>query len=236
VKQHKLYKDGVCMREQIVIVGAGEFAEIAYEYFSQDSPNEVVAFAVEKVYLNRDKLCGLPVVEFESIETRFSPDRFKVFVALTYTQLNRARARLFMEAKSKGYRLASYVSSKAFVWRTVELGENVFIFENNVIQHGAKIGHNVIIWSGNHIGHRTVVSDHCYIASHVVISGYCTIGERCFLGVNCTVADHVKIAKDCVVGAGALILNDTKPTTIYPGLASQPSRVSSLRFYKIKNE
>jgi sugar O-acyltransferase (sialic acid O-acetyltransferase NeuD family) len=224
------------MSEQIVIIGAGEFAEIAYEYFSHDSPNEVVAFAVEKSYLNRQELCGLPVVELESMETRFSPDQYRVFVALTYTQLNRARARLFMEVKRKGYRLASYVSSKAFVWRTVEVGENVFIFENNVIQHGVKIGNNVVIWSGNHIGHRTVVSDHCYIASHVVISGYCTIGERSFLGVNCTIADHVKIAEDCVLGAGALILNDTEPATIYPGVASQPSRVSSLRFYKIKNQ
>ncbi len=32
---------------KLIIVGAGEFAEIAYEYFSYDSEYDVVAFAVE---------------------------------------------------------------------------------------------------------------------------------------------------------------------------------------------
>ena len=39
---------------KLVIIGAGEFAEIAYEYFTYDSPYEVVAFAVEKKYRNTD--------------------------------------------------------------------------------------------------------------------------------------------------------------------------------------
>ena len=51
--------------------------------------------------------------------------------ALTYTQLNRLRARLAATAKGMGYALASYVSSRAFVWRNVELGEHCFIFEDN---------------------------------------------------------------------------------------------------------
>ena len=38
-------KDGP---RKIVIVGDGEFAEIACEYFTHDSPHEVVAFAVER--------------------------------------------------------------------------------------------------------------------------------------------------------------------------------------------
>jgi ssRNA-specific RNase YbeY (16S rRNA maturation enzyme) len=36
---------------RLVIVGDSEFAEIAYEYFTYDSPYEVVAFSVEKEYL-----------------------------------------------------------------------------------------------------------------------------------------------------------------------------------------
>ena len=36
--------------KKLVIVGAGEFGEIAYEYFTEDSPYKVVAFAVERQY------------------------------------------------------------------------------------------------------------------------------------------------------------------------------------------
>src|SRR6476620_8478124 len=120
---------------KLVIVGDGEFARIAHEYFSHDSPHTVVGFAVERDYLKSSRFLDLPVVPFEEIELNFAPDRHKVFVAVTYAQLNRVRARLYQQAKLKGYELASYVSSHAFVWRNAVVGENVFIFENNVIQH-----------------------------------------------------------------------------------------------------
>ena len=57
--------------KKLVIVGDGEFAQIAFEYFTYDSTYEVVAFAVEQEYHKQTSLCGLPVVELESIDTLF---------------------------------------------------------------------------------------------------------------------------------------------------------------------
>jgi FlaA1/EpsC-like NDP-sugar epimerase len=138
-------------KEKLIIIGDSAFGEIAYEYFTYDSNYEVVAFSVEKAYLKRNKLFGLPVVAFEDLESYYSPKEHKVFVALTYIKLNTVRTRLFNEAKAKGFQTISYVSSKAFVWRNVKIGENCFIFEGNVVQPFVKIGDNVILWSGNHI-------------------------------------------------------------------------------------
>jgi carbonic anhydrase/acetyltransferase-like protein (isoleucine patch superfamily) len=86
-----------------------------------------------------------------------------------------------------------------------------------VLQHHVSVGDNVVLWSGNHIGHRTRIEEDCFIASHVVISGYCTVGARSFMGVNSCVADGVTIAEDCVVGAGAVIMRDTRPRGVYLG-------------------
>jgi len=222
--------------EKLVIIGDGEFAQIAYEYFTHDSQFEVVAFSVEKEYIKTDNLYGLPIVPFEDLEKYYSPSEYKVFTAITYTQLNRVRARLASEATKKGYKFATYVSSKAFVWNNVRIGENSFIFENNVLQHNVKIGNNVILWSGNHIGHRSVIHDNCYISSHVVISGFCEIEENCFIGVNTTLADHVKVARDCFIGAGAVIHRDTEEGKIYQGNPAQAAKVGSLRFLKVRED
>src|SRR4029079_7225030 len=111
-------------------------------------------------------------------------------------------------AKAKGYAPASYVSSRAFVWRNVELGEHCFVFENNVVQPFVKLGSNVVLWSGNHIGHHSRIGDHCFVSSHVVVSGFVEIGKSCFLGVNSTFANNLKMGDDCLVGAGALVLGD----------------------------
>ncbi len=220
--------------KKLVIIGLGETANIAYEYFTHDSDFEVAGFSVNKLYLNRTELHGLPVVPLEEITAYFSPQEFIAFVAVSSTKLNRVRTSLYREMKAKGYSFASYVSSRAFVWHDVVIGENCFIFEDNTIQPFVRIGNNVVLWSGNHIGHNTVIKDNCFLASHVVISGFCTIGENCFLGVNSTVINNITVAKDCFIGAGVLLQKNTEEGKVYQASPIEPSKVSSIRLFKIK--
>ena len=214
--------------QKIVIIGDGEFGHIAYEYFTYDSPYEVAGFSAERAYLKETEHYSLPVVPFEEVEKFFPPSKFKAFVAVTHTQLNKLRTRLYAEAKKKGYTLVSFVSPRAFVWRDVEMGDNCFIFENNVLQYQAKVGNNVIMWSGNILAHHARIANNCYVSSHVVISGFCEIGEYCFLGVNSSIRDYVKIADNCVIGAGAVILQNTEPDKVYSGNPAKAVGRSSL--------
>lgn len=205
-------------KRKLIIIGDTAFAEIAYEYFTHDSEYEVVGFSVEREFLKRDSLFNLPVVEFESVETRFTPSDHSFFAANVYTQKNQLRLRLYRAAKQKGYAPASYVSSHAFVWRNCNIGEHCFIFENNVVQPFVTIGDNVVLWSGNHIGHHSTIMNHCFVSSHVVVSGFCRIGESCFMGVNSTVANNLNIGDHCIVGAGALILSDVPDNQVAVGM------------------
>lgn len=195
---------------KLVLIGDSAFAEIAYEYFKYDSEYEVVAFAVEREYLRRGELFGLPVVPFEELPERFPPAEHAFYAALVYTQGNALRTRLYEAAKAMGYKPASYVSPRAFVWHNATLGEHCFVFEGNVVQPFVRIGCNVVLWSGNHIGHHSTIGDHCFVSSHVVVSGFVTVGDSCFLGVNATIANNTNIGARCTVGAGALILGDVE--------------------------
>ena len=124
--------------------------------------------------------------------------------------MNRARQEAYDRCRAAGYILVSYVSPRASVWQdTITMGDNCFVFEDNVIQPFVKIGNNVILWSGNHIGHDATIGDHCFIASHAVISGNVTIGHHCFVGVNATFRDGITVAPHCVIGAGALVMKNT---------------------------
>ena len=198
----------------LVIIGAGETAEIAYWYFTKHTPYKVAAFSSEREFIKEDILLGLPVVPFEELEEIYLPSEHSVYVAIS---LNKLRTRLCNVIMRKGFPLTSYISPHAFVWENVEIGYNCFIFENNVIQYHARIGNNVTLWRGNHIGHRTVIGDNCFISSHVVISGFCEVGENCFFGVNSCVIDEIKIAKDCYIGAGAVVVKDTEEGKVYIG-------------------
>lgn len=224
-------------KKKLVIVGAGEFAEIAYEYFTYDSQYEIVAFAVEQKYRDKDLLFHLPVIDFEDMNKIYPAERYETFVAITYTQLNRVRKRLYLECRKMGYHCASYVSSHAFVWHNVNIGENSFIFENNTLQYHVQIGNNVVLWSGNHIGHRTVIEDDCWLTSHDVISGFCHIGTGCFLGVNATLGDNVTLAKDIVLGAGALtVRNLSDAGQVYIGSPARLLGRTSYQQFGIQEE
>jgi sugar O-acyltransferase (sialic acid O-acetyltransferase NeuD family) len=217
----------------LVIFGAGDIGQLAHYYFSRDSAWTPAAFTVDREYLDAGTFCSLPVVPFEDVATRYPPDRFDLFVALSYSRINQLRREKYVAAKTLGYRLASYVSSKATMLTDVEVGDNCFILEDNTVQPYVTIGNNVTLWSGNHIGHHSTIRDHCFIASHVVVSGGVTIGEACFIGVNATLRDHITIGEKCVIGAGALLLDDAAPEGVYMGTATERSRVPSTRLKRI---
>lgn len=220
--------------KKLLIIGDSAFAEVAYECFAHDSDYEVVGFSVESAYLQKQELFGLPVVPFERIEEYFDPQQVSFYSALVYTQLNRLRTRLYESAKAKGYRPASYISSRAFVWHNVAIGEHCFIFEDNTIQPFVRIGNNVVLWSGNHIGHHSVVRDNCFIASHAVISGFCDIGQNTFIGVNATLANNVTIGDDNWIGIGVTIVHDTLANSLFKGVQPEPAKISALQFFKVQ--
>ena len=199
----------------IVIFGAGDIARLADRYFARDSDYRVVAFAVDAAYRTADSFLGRPLVDFETIETRYPPDAVHLFVAVSYARMNRVRADKYIAAKQKGYVLASYVSSRCTMLTDEPVGDNCFILEDNTIQPFVRIGNDVTLWSGNHVGHDSVIEDHCFISSHVVISGHVTVGESCFIGVNATLRNGIRLAPRTLVGAGATILHDTDAGGVY---------------------
>jgi sugar O-acyltransferase (sialic acid O-acetyltransferase NeuD family) len=222
--------------KKLIIIGSGETGLIAYEYFQFDSDYEVVAFSVNEQYITETTINDLPVIPFEILEEKCSPENYEVYVAISSGKLNRNRTKVYNEAKLKGYKCATYISSKAFVWRNVEVGENCFIFEDNTLQPFVKIGNNVTLWSGNHIGHNTIIKDNCFISSHCVISGFCEVGENSFLGVNCTIENNTKIAKDNFIGAGALIQKNTNEKDFYQLKQTELSKVNTHRLFRIKED
>lgn len=220
---------------KLIIVGDSAFAEVAYEYFTVDSAYEVVAFAVESSYLKRTELFGLPVVALENVREQFPANEHSFYVATVYTQLNRLRTRLLIRMEELGYSPASYISSRAAVWRNVTVGTHCFIFENNVLQPFCSIGKNVVLWSGNHIGHHSKVGANTFIASHAVVSGFVDIGSNCFIGVNATFGNNLLIGDDCVIGAGALVTKDLAANHIVRGGSSEPI-AGAKRLHRVKEE
>jgi sugar O-acyltransferase (sialic acid O-acetyltransferase NeuD family) len=201
--------------EEIIIFGLGDIAQIANYYFKTDSNYKVVAFTVDRDYVTTNEFEGLPVLPFDEVVSKYPPQQYKMFIALSYAKLNKLREQKYNEAKKLDYQLVSYVSSKCSWLTPYEHGDNCFIFEDNTIQPFVRIGNNVTLWSGNHIGHHSTIHDHNFISSHVVVSGHCVINSNSFLGVNSTIGHQVEIGRENIIGAGSIITKNTGDFEVY---------------------
>ena len=180
---------------KVVLFGLRDFASLAHFYLKYDSPHEVAAFTVDREFVPANPT-------FEGLSRRCLSTIWKVAFHRTRTlpslrfrtkAMNRPRQDVYERFKQKGYRLISYISSRATCFPGTSIGDNCFILEDNTIQPFVRIGNNVVLWSGNHIGHHSTIGDHAFFTSHVVLSGHCVVEEACFFGVNATVRDGLQI-------------------------------------------
>jgi sugar O-acyltransferase (sialic acid O-acetyltransferase NeuD family) len=170
---------------------------------------------------------GLPIVPFEDLEKEYPPVEYDFFAPMSQRKMNTLRESIYTEAEDKGYRLISYVSSKATVFSSVKIGKNCFILEDNTLQPFVTIGNNVVLWSGNHIGHHSVIKDHVLFSSHVVLSGHCVVEPYCFFGVNATLRDGLHFAEGTLVAMGACVTKDTEPWGVYTGVPAKKGEILS---------
>lgn len=212
-------------KKAIVIVGAGEFARIAAEYFSKDSEYRVAGFSAERKFIKAPSLDGLPVAAFEDIVRKFPPKTHDVFVAVTFTAINTARERLTLAAEKKGYTLARFVSSKSFVDSTARVGPGSFVYDLASVQPFSRVGKGVVIGSLCQIAHRAEIGDFAYLASSATVGGFCRVGSRGFLGLNSTLADRTAMAAGAALAAGAVLTRDASKPNVYRGNPAEDSGV-----------
>lgn len=221
------------MKKKLIIFGIGNLGELAKFYFDNDSDFETVAFTLDEKYIKEKTFSGLPVYSFSNLENYFNTDDYYLFIAIGYSKMNKIREEKYNQALEKGYKLATYISSKATIFKNNTIGSNCFILEDNTIQPFVKIGNNVILWSGNHIGHHSSIKDNCFITSQVVISGGVEVSENCFIGVNSTIRDKVNIGSFSIIGAGSIILKNVEPFGLYVTEETERSKVPSNRIRSI---
>ena len=200
-------------KEDLVIFGVGQIAQIAQFYFDNDSKYKVAFFVADKEFIKDSCINKIPVIEYEQFKKEQKTNETNIFVAVAYSLLNKTRESIVSRVYNDGFNVKSYISTKSQINGEVK-GLNNFILENNTIQPYSKIGSNNFIWSGNHIGHHTIIGDNNFISSHVIISGAVSIGSNNFLGVNSTVVDNITIGNKCIVGGGALVDKSLKDEAV----------------------
>lgn len=201
--------------EKVILFGNGEMSSMVHFYLTHDSPFKVEAFTVDGDHIKENTLVGLPVVPFHEVKRRYPPGEFKMCVPVSYRNLNQLRAEKYKEAKSKGYELISYVSSKATTWPGLITGDNCIILEGCIVQPFANVGSDVFMACNSLVGHNCVIGDHCFLAPGAVTLGHVRVGPYCLLGANSTIRDGITLGSGCLIGAGVTLSRNANDKQVY---------------------
>jgi sugar O-acyltransferase (sialic acid O-acetyltransferase NeuD family) len=188
---------------------------------------------VDEKFLSHDKKWGLPIVPFETLELKFSPKDYYMFVAVGYQELNQVREKKCLKAKKKGFSLVSCIGDKANIPSDLIYGENCFIMDNVMIHPCVQLGMNNFIWSGVTIGHHSKIGNHCWFTSSSQIAGGVSVGDRCFFSINSTISNQLKIGDDCFFGANSLVTKCTMDKQVYLQQSTSVHRLNSRQFLKL---
>jgi sugar O-acyltransferase (sialic acid O-acetyltransferase NeuD family) len=222
----------------LVIFGLGVVADVAYHHFTRDGEYDIQAFTVDSAWLlDKPKseffFYGIPVVPFETVEKAYDPASVSMFVALGYHDLNSIRAQKCKEAKAKGFALTSYISPRIDAGTWLKTGENCLILDGVGVQPGVVIGNNVTIWNNALIGHHARVEDDCWLAAGATLGGLMSLGAGSFVGLNATLGGEISIGASCFIGAGALVLKNADPRSVFIEPNTDKFRLNSDEFLRI---
>ena len=215
------------IEKDLVIFGVGKLSKIISSYFQKYTEYKIVAYIdnynKKHNYIDKQSIVLSPTEFLEN----YSPDKYIMFIAVGYSEMNKVRTKLYTKYKKLGYSFVNFIHPNVEWWDDSNIGENSFIFENNVVQQNVSIGNNVIMWSGNHIGHDARIGDNVWITSHVVVYSNVNINNNCFIGSNANLRDGISIGYQNFIGAGTNIWSSTKDFSVFAVEPSKPLTVKS---------
>jgi sugar O-acyltransferase (sialic acid O-acetyltransferase NeuD family) len=188
---------------------------------------------VDKEFIKENTFNNLPVVAFDEVVEQYPPDKYAMFVAVGYHDLNRVRQTKVQAAHDKGYELISYVHPNAGVPKDLKLGKNCFVMNHVMVHPRVELGDNNFVWSGTIIGHHSKIGHHNWFTSGANIAGNVQMQDNNFFAINATIGHSVNIGSECFVGSNALVTKNLADKSVVIEGATKLFRLNSDQFLRM---
>lgn len=204
------------MREKVIICGTGSLSEKIFEYNNRDQLFDIVAFVDDNDDVT-NLFCGCPVISYNECKLKYSPNNYKIFVAIGYNRCNSYREEVCKRVLSDGYKLVNYISPNSINWKNSIVGSNIFVGDYVFIGNNCKIHDGVILYEGCTLSHDTEIESYCFVSLRVVFGGHSKIKQNTFIGLNTTIKDNITIGAYNIIGCGTNVITSTENSSVTLG-------------------
>ncbi len=152
------------MKDNLLILGAGQYGHVVREIADEIGTFEKIAFL-------DDTLSEVAIGKFDSYMDH--KDNYKMaVVALGNPQL---RLHWIEKLKNAGYELPVLKHPMSCVSSSAQIGEGTVVEPMAVVQAGVKVGKGCLLCSNTVLKHNCVVSDGCYIDCNSTVMPEATV-------------------------------------------------------------
>lgn len=209
------------MNNPVIVYGNRSLAQMLWMDSRNSSDFQIIAFAVDREYLNCDRLfCGIIQICIDDIEELYPPSFFDLIV-LDGTNILKKNDPLLIKMMNKGYTFRNYISANSIVSPDLILGYNNIIFEQVYVGQNGELGNNNLIRQQVYLGHDFIIGDNNVFNPGVKVGGFLKCESNVFVGLNATILDHIHLENKSVIGAGSLVLKNTDECSLNLGNPSK---------------
>lgn len=208
------------MKKKLVIWGASGHALVVADIIRLQGVYEIVGF-LDDVNPNRHdtEFCGATILGGqEQLEVLKQKGIKYLIFGFGYCK---ARLRLSVLVRAKGFRLATAVHPLAVVAEDVSVGSGTVIVAGAVLNPGSKIGDNVIINTCASVDHECIIAEGVHIGPGVHIGGKVIIERETWIGIGVTIKEHIRIGAQSIIGAGSVVLDDIPENVLAYGVPAK---------------
>lgn len=191
-------------RERVVIIGAGNGAEVVIDILLDYPDVEIVGLVDDNVKVFRNY--NIPVLDcgIKDFPDKYGSDFYDSVIISIGANLKSMglRRSIFEKYKAKGVKFTNAIAKSAEIRRGAQIGEGNIIGAGCYIGTLTKIGDNNSISYGANIGHHNIVGSHNLIAPGVFTSGADKIGDSCIIPAGVSIINRVSIGDKVIVPIG----------------------------------
>ena len=195
---------------EIVIVGAGGFAQEVHTWLPAVFPTETHRFRgfLGRADSSSGQLLGDPC--------EYSPQPNDRFI-LAIGDID-ARRRVTESLVSRGGRFIDFVHPLSHIASTAKMGQGAVIYPYALLSNNATLGDFVHLSLYASVGHDAHAGDNCYLAPYATLNGESKIGNDVLLGSHATVASRISIGNNTRIAANSAAMRDAPENSVIVGV------------------